>query len=179
MRPEQNPRHQYDEERDEEERKKTRITDFGPSLTQQQFTKDVDLNFMVKAMGITDGSSIPPFFDQSITADKFGDFTEAQELGFRGAMDRLKEATDAFNQLPATIRRRFGNDPGELMNFLADENNADEAIKLGLLKKMPEILPEGVTTRRELHKWIKDNPQEAIEIGLAPAPTAPTQTTPK
>jgi len=35
--------------------------------------------------------------------------------------------------LPSKIRDRFGNDPSQLLSFLADSSNKDEAISLGLV----------------------------------------------
>jgi len=34
--------------------------------------------------------------------------------------------------LPSDVRKRFSNDPAELIDFLADKKNDEEAIKLGL-----------------------------------------------
>lgn len=172
-------RHQYDEAADARERLKTDLHDFEPTLTQQHLTTEVDLNVMVERMGIKDGSQIPSFFHESITADKFRDVTDIQDLGFRGALEQTKAAADAFNLLPATIRKRFGNDPAELMQFLQDKDNHEEAVKLGLLTKLPQKLPAGVTDRRELRAWIKQNPAEAEELGLTTAANPPSTTPPK
>ena len=49
--------------------------------------------------------------------------------------------------LPSRVRRRFDNDPAELMEFLADEANREEAVMLGLIEKeepvQPAPAPEG------------------------------------
>lgn len=168
-------RHQYDEKRDAEERLATDIVNNEPSLTQQHYKDEVDINVMMRRMGVTDGAIIPPYFHESVLIDHFADFSEAPD--FRTSMDQLKEATDAFNQLPAALRRRFGNDPVELMNFLHDKDNIEEAIKLGLLTKMPEQLPEGVANRRALREWVAKNPEEARELGYVPNPTPPKAAT--
>ncbi len=164
-------RHQYDETDELYHGEVTATHNTEPSLTQQHFTEDADLNIMVARMGLTDGSQIPPYFHESVTGDKFGDFSDAPD--FRTAMDRLKEAADAFNLLPAKIRKEFNNDPAQLMQFLEDPNNDERAVELGLLNKMPEELPEGVTTRRELAKWAKANTGEAIDLGILTAVAAP------
>ena len=46
-------------------------------------------------------------------------------------------AKNKFMSLPAHLRRRFGNDPDELLAFLQDPNNKEEAIRLGLIEKPP------------------------------------------
>jgi phage internal scaffolding protein len=47
------------------------------------------------------------------------------------------DAQYQFDQLPALIRDRFHNDPQEMLAFLNDPNNYDEAIKLGLVNPPP------------------------------------------
>ena len=44
------------------------------------------------------------------------------------------EAQEKFSELPAHIRKRFGNDPIQFLDFVTDENNKDEATRLGMLK---------------------------------------------
>lgn len=69
---------------------------------------------------------------------RYGDFTKGAD--FADAMMRVTQAHQDFMALPADLRARFGNDPGELLNFLEDPANADEAIKLGL-KAKPAVVP--------------------------------------
>lgn len=46
----------------------------------------------------------------------------------------VARAQSLFEKLPAKLRERFSNDPQKLMEFVSDPANADEAIKLGILK---------------------------------------------
>ena len=41
--------------------------------------------------------------------------------------------------LPADLRKRFSNDPGQLLSFLENEDNRAEAIKLGLVNAPQDI----------------------------------------
>lgn len=100
------------------------------SLTEQHHKDDVDLNVMVKRMGVTDGA-IPP---AAIDPRHFGDFTEAAD--FRTALDRTREAQQRFSELPADLRARFNNDPVRLFEFVSDPNNDAESVKLGLLSRL-------------------------------------------
>lgn len=117
-----------------------------PSLTQQHHAKDADINEIMRRFGVTDGA-IPP---ATLDPQYFGDFTD--EVDFRGALDRTREALDRFNLLPADIRRRFGGDPVALWQFVTDPENFDEAIKLGLLHREakppvpPKLSDEDTTT---------------------------------
>lgn len=128
-------RHQYDEQADERARAATRIRDFGPSKTQQQYKDEVDLNVMVKRFGITDGAIPLPQYDPRY----YGDFTDATD--FKDSLDRIRDAEARFAALPAEIRKRFDNDPVALYYWVSDPKNADQAVELGLLKRTPPVSP--------------------------------------
>lgn len=122
-------RHQYDDDRDEYERLGTDVLCRDESLTQQHFAQDADINVLVRRFGITDGAVPPAVMDPRY----FGDFSDA--VDFRTALDRTRDAVERFDALPAELRKRFGNDPVSLYEFVCDQNNAEEAVSLGLLKK--------------------------------------------
>lgn len=122
------PRHQYDLD-DEHRAGDATITHFDdPSLTNQQFTADVNLNVMMKRMGVTDGAIPPGLFDPAL----FGDFTEAPS-DLTDAFARIRAAEDLFQQLPAEIRSKFQHNPAAMLTYLNDPANHAEAIELGLL----------------------------------------------
>lgn len=122
-------RHQYDDVRDAVERANTDIGDLGPSLTQQHFTQDADINEIVHRFGIGDGSIPPAPNDPRFYAD----YTDVVDL--RTALDRTIQAVTAFGLLPARLRNRFNNQPGALYDFVLDPANEAEAIALGLIKR--------------------------------------------
>lgn len=112
------------------------------SLTQQQFKDDVDITVMTKRFGV-DPAAVPP---QALDPRYFGDFSNPGD--FRDAMERVRAAENAFASLPAKLRDRFNNNPQKLLAFVNDPDNDEEAVKLGLLKKMPEKKePEPVRVR--------------------------------
>lgn len=55
------------------------------------------------------------------------------------AMMVVKNAEQTFAQLPAVVRQRFGNNPGELSSFIEMTKNSEEfyneGVRLGLLNK--------------------------------------------
>ena len=57
---------------------------------------------------------------------------------FQDAMNLVCEAQEMFNDLPSSIRSRFGNDPAAFLDFVQDESNADEMVKLGLTEGSAE-----------------------------------------
>lgn len=129
-------RQQYDDEADAIERAITDIVNDEPSMTEQHHAADADLNTIVARFGIGDGAIPPAAMDPRY----FGDFTDAVDL--KTSLDRVREAEERFAALPVEIRRRFGNDPVALWDFVNNPANDEEAIKLGLLAKIePEPVP--------------------------------------
>lgn len=126
------PRHQYDLA-SEIEAGEAAITYFDdPSLTQQQFTDEVNLNVMVARFGIKDGSIPPGAFDPKL----FGPIVDMGEgHNLKDVLDATREAVAMFEQLPAAIRTRFNNNAGAMMDFVFDPRNHEEAVRLGLLHK--------------------------------------------
>lgn len=96
------------------------------SLTIQAFAEDADINVLVKRFGIT--GTMPA----ARSLPEYGDFTGPAD--FQDALNRLDAAQRAFDSLPAEVRRRFGDTPANLLEFLHDPANEEEARKLGLLK---------------------------------------------
>ena len=79
----------------------------------------------------------PSFFRTGLlphvnAAPDFSDVSES--FDFREAMTFIVNTEERFADLPAKIRKRFGNDPARLMDFLAEPDNADEAIRMGLIE---------------------------------------------
>ena len=69
----------------------------------------------------------------------YGDFTDV--VDYETVLQRVITAQESFDSLPAKVRDRFKNDPANLIEFLNDESNRDEAIKLGLIN--PPEKPAG------------------------------------
>ena len=97
-----------------------------PSMAQQQFREECDINTIMERFGRT-GELIAP-----IRMPQYGDFDGVND--YHSAMNAIVEAQSAFDQLPAKVRARFGNDPAEFLDFVYNEENRDEAIRLGLVE---------------------------------------------
>ncbi len=107
------------------------ITFDEPSLTQQHFKDECDINNIMRRFKQT---GIAPQLDT--TQFFYGDF---DEFDFHAAQNTLIEAEDRFMMLPAETRKRFGNDPGALLSFVHDEKNYNEAVSLGLIPPKPDL----------------------------------------
>lgn len=107
-----------------------------PSMTKQSFAEEADINTIVRKFGLT--GELPP---NGVRMPDYGDFTDAVN-DYQTALNAVIAADEAFMQLPAETRFRFGNDPQRLMEFLAKKENLDEARKLGLAVPAPPIPEE-------------------------------------
>lgn len=76
----------------------------------------------------------------------YADFTEMGD--YMANMNKVVEAREMFESLPAKVRERFANNPANMIEFVMDSSNKEEAIKLGLLKIEKEVV-EKVTSATE------------------------------
>lgn len=109
-------------------RRRTTSNTVGDSLTKQCFKEQCDINRIVskyEQTGLLEHLNQRPGF--------FEDLTNVPD--YRSALNKVIQAKEAFGMLPARTRERFSNDPGEMLGFLEDPANKEEAIKLGLVKK--------------------------------------------
>lgn len=110
------------------------VFDPDEGMTQQQFADECDINNIMKryqATGvITHVNGRQP---------EYGDF--ANPIEFQNGLNTVIEAQAMFDELPATLRDRFGNDPMQLLQFMADEGNLEEAIELGIVQRPAEPPP--------------------------------------
>lgn len=109
----------------------------GESMAQQQYKDQCDVN---KIMGkyVTGGV----INHLNTLNGVYADLT-ALPADYMDAMNTIVQAQSAFETLPADVRLRFGNDPGQLVQFMSDPNMVEESIKLGLrtLNKNPDYVP--------------------------------------
>lgn len=97
-------------------------------ITQQSGREDADINVIIER---AKRGAVPPVGRNS--TPMYGDFTQVP-TDLREVMVMVKFADDLFMSLDPFVRRRFGNDPALMLDFLNDSSNRDEAVKLGLVK---------------------------------------------
>ena len=96
-----------------------------PSLAQQHFKDECDINTILRQFNVTG------LLPQSPLSPRYGDFTGI--VDYQSALNAVMAAEDGFMTLPADTRAMFGNDPEQLINFLDNPANKEQAIKLGLV----------------------------------------------
>lgn len=97
-----------------------------PTLTQQQFIQEQDINYIAERFLRTGQLPIVPNMPTP------GDFEGI--FDFQTAMNTIATAKQEFMRLPAKVRSRFDNDPAKLLEFLNDDENRKEAEFLGLVQ---------------------------------------------
>lgn len=110
-----------------------------PSLTQQQFAEEADINNIIASYNTT-GLLTNPLV-QSARQPLYGDFSSLP-ADYMQVQQQLLDAQMQFMELPSKIRQRFNNNPGELVTFLQNPENFAEAIELGLMEKSSIPAPE-------------------------------------
>lgn len=63
----------------------------------------------------------------------YGDFSSGED--YLSLMNRIAKTEQNFMLLPADVREKFGNSPAALFDWLAKEENFEEAAELGLFPK--------------------------------------------
>lgn len=108
-----------------------------PSMTKQNFLNDNDpqtiFNTYSKTGRLPLGLAEPP---------KYGD--QSNIPTFHEALNVIRKGEEAFMGLPAELRKKFNNDPGEYLAFIRNPDNIEEGEKIGLWKR-PEPEKEKIT----------------------------------
>ncbi|WNK13211.1 MAG: internal scaffolding protein [Microvirus sp.] len=95
--------------------------DIEPSLAQQQFAKETDVNHILKSNA---------FIPADVSQMRFADVSEIAD--YQESLNIVMKAQDSFSGLTAEIRAFFDNDPANMVAYLSDPQNAQEAQEMGL-----------------------------------------------
>lgn len=133
------------------------ITFVEPSLTQQQFADDTDINVLVDRYEDT-GFFYDPLSvingKSASSSPTFGDFSEFDSADYMRSQNVLVKARESFENLPVEIRERFNYNPLNLLEFISDKANYEEALKLGLVN---ERMKEDVSRTVEGYKEVDND----------------------
>lgn len=99
---------------------------------------ETDINTIVKRFGLT--GQLP----QNIRTPLEGDFTNA--IDFRTAMDAIVAADRSFSAMPADVRKRFGNDPADFVDFTTARDSTGKLVNLDEMRKLGLAVPEEIVT---------------------------------
>lgn len=136
-------------------RKRTRTTNTEPTLTKQNHKKECDINHIMKK------------YQKTGTLDHVSthssEYGFASSIQFHDAANLVIKATDMFDALPSSLRKRFNHDPAQFLDFVQDPANESEMIKLGLA----------------VSREIPSHPDDQPDLPIVPAAEAPSDTPPE
>lgn len=112
----------------EGKRVRVRTINNEKSMTQQQFKDECDVNNIVAKYKRTGEIT-----HLARTSGVYADLTKITD--YHTMINQIQEAQKAFMTLPAAVRLRFQNDPGQLLAFMQDPKNYEEGVKLGLFER--------------------------------------------
>jgi len=118
------------------------------SLTKQEFKEECDANEILRRAA--NGQDLSAQLNSRVA--QYGDFTDVPD--FRESMNLIARAQGAFMQLDWKLRERFGNDPANMIDFLNNPENREEAERIGLVspKAKAEPAPAGGAVAAEAAK---------------------------
>jgi len=128
-----------------------------PSLTQQQFKDECDVNKIMERYQQT--GQWTDNFKMPKRQPLAGDFSEFPDL--MEASNFMLEVQEAFMEIPAIIRKRFDNDPYQFLEFMENPENIEEARQLGLAP-MPEEPEEPIIEPIISQPVVQDKPSQEV-----------------
>lgn len=129
--------------------------------TQQQFETQTNINNIVaryRKTGVL-GNPLAPNMRQAV----FGDFSSGAD--YQSVCNRIINAQNEFMGLKPELRARFGNDVGQLVDFMSKPENRKECVELGLLPK--SVLPVPPETPRNFNNK-EDNDAKNAQVTPKP-----------
>lgn len=97
-----------------------------PSRTKQSELADCDINNIMARYALT-GVAPAPHRGEPL----YGDFSDVED--YQVSLNKVMAAEERFASLPSELRKRFDYDPQNMINFILDEKNREECIKLGFV----------------------------------------------
>lgn len=108
-----------------------------PSMTQQQFKEECDVNSIMDKYRIT--GTVPTRLNA-----QFGDFSEVGD--YLSAQNIILAAQEQFDTLPSNIRKEFDNSPANMLEFIHNPDNRERAIEIGLIDNNANIINSSSST---------------------------------
>lgn len=115
------------------------ILETGEGLTEQAHKKITDMNFILRDYAKTGL--------MKHAKNHEGTYDDISVTDFQDAMFKVTQAQNMFNDLPSQIKKRFGHNPAEFLEFVQNPNNATEMASLGILKGNDGLDIKGAATK--------------------------------
>jgi len=107
--------------------------DCGPGKTKQNMKDETDINLIMARYQKT---GLINFVNT-----RQAEYMNSNPVDFHQAMNIIAESNSIFADMPAYLRKKFNNDPGQFLDFVQNEENRPEMIELGLVERTPDDPP--------------------------------------
>lgn len=98
----------------------------GSSRTKQSFKDECCVHKIMDKHKRTGIMKVNKFYERP----QYGDFSNPVE--YQEAQNIIIAAHDQFDMLPASIRKKFDNDPATFLEFCTNPENSDAMIEMGI-----------------------------------------------
>lgn len=138
-----------------DKRDRVPFVSLAPSLTQQQFAQEADVNVLIARYKQT-GSFYNPLslIGKEPRRPMYEDLAVLPDL--QVSLATLQGAQDIFMSLPARVREQFGNDVAQFVAWAQDVRNLPALAELGVVDGVPSPTPQGAAESG-------DQPAAAVE----------------
>lgn len=126
------------------------VIDCGPGLTEQHHKKDCDIHHIMKRFEETGILNHVAQYE-----GQYANFLDAPN--YQEAQNLIAEANSMFETVPAKIRAKFANDPGQYVSFMTDPANIAEIEALGLDAEHLKPLAESVQQLEPSGEPVQEN----------------------
>lgn len=132
-----------------------------PSLTQQQFKDECEIESLLKAhnlgqvMGILNNHGQQPLY---------GDVSEIPD--FHASQNHVARATEYFEGLPSDVRSRFNNSLSEFLTTLNNPDAREALTEMGVLKaadKAADVVQPVVPPVADMQPSVSESAAQAVE----------------
>lgn len=110
------------------------MSDWGPSLTRQEFADDCDINLIMQRF---ERGEVPGFTPR---VPMYLDLT-VMPATLQETLNLMNDAEASFMSLPALVRREFDNDAVKFVEFASDPENLSQMRTWGLAPPVQEPPP--------------------------------------
>lgn len=112
---------------DESQGSNKTIVEYGETRTHQSMKSECDVNRIMdryQKQGVV--THLNRYQGSYVDLPAGSDYLEA--------MVAVRNAQEAFESLPSSLRNQFGNNPAAFLDFVQDPENTDRLVKMGLAK---------------------------------------------
>lgn len=126
-------------------------------VTRQEFKQECDINYIMGQYELG--------YEITHINEAAPQYMDCSAETFREHMDYVAGAFSMFEELPAKLRDRFGNDPAEFLEFCSHEKNRPEMAEMGLLSE----------AAAKTYRMAGEAPQAPAAPPKVLSPTPPTE----